>query len=392
VSTIKKVLLIGPPFLYELVDVSLLRENNLTPIFLYEDKSTSINAQCCAYVDRLCVNEVKGLAKKHEVSFIVCFNDNFLIDAAKIRTELNLQGMHSVEIERYKKKSLMCNLLKHNLNTIPYLTVDKDTSYDDVVLLFGEGRYFIKPDYMAGSEGAGVVTSKKEFLTLQNEIIEKYKIGIIQPYIDTELFHCELMVKNGEVIYKNARKYSYPNFKILSGKIIASLPIKDEKIRLHIEDKACLVQKTLGFKNGLMHTEFFMENNQLLFLETNIRQAGGGINLIHKNRLDISMETAMILLETGKELKLGNINNKFFTSGYIPRQKGTVQKTIIPDMQGEVEFNIRVKSGDVLDIPKTASDASVSYIGEYNSLSKLYEDFVMLEKTDIIVYENKSMQ
>ena len=89
----------------------------------------------------------------------------------------------------------------------------------------------------------------------------------------------------------------------LSGKIIASFPIVDLPLQMKIEREAIKVQQLLEYKNGVMHTEFFLDNDQhLVFLETNIRQAGGAINLIHRRRAGVSLETAMVLLELNKDV------------------------------------------------------------------------------------------
>ena len=230
--------------------------------------------------------------------------------------------------------------------------------------------------------------TKKDFLGYRDNIWSERYCSIIQKYIDGKLYHCEMMVNHNEVIYSQARQYSYPNHKLLEGKIIASFPIDNDELRREIEDKAHRVQKSLKFKNGIMHTEFFVDlKGDIKFLETNIRQAGGGINLIHKKRLGISLETAMILLEAEQDLYVQVRTSKHHTSGYIPMKKGRVVGFMEPDLVGDVEFQKKVKIGDTCHSPKSASNAALSYIGEYDSIKEIKDDFKFLESYNTVMYE-----
>lgn len=383
-----KVLIIGAPFLYERVDTRLLMDSGLIPYFLYEGTKKAVLSDASLFINKLSFKDVLSLVQISGIDYLVCFNDNFLIESAKIRGEAGLQGVGPREIGKYKIKSQMYKAVGDKVSTIPFLPLTQQTKYEDVRRAFGAGEYFIKPDYMAGSEGTGRCADEKEFNELKNRVLSRYSSVIVQPYVDKPLYHCELYVKDTKVIYINARKYSYPNHNILSGKIIASLPIFDSDKRAVIENAACIVKDSLDFNNGVMHTEFFWDEiSPPQFLETNIRQAGGGINLIHKKRTGMSMETAMILLETGREAKLEPNNESYYTSGYIPRKKGVVKSFDPPELKGDVKFDFRVKEGDCLEEPTSASDAAVSYLGEYKKYTDLIQDFDTIEKSDIVLYE-----
>lgn len=387
--TIRKVLIIGAPLAYDLVDIKLIERYQLKPFFLFKDEDAKIvqhNKQNI-YVDELTTENLKKIVIKYNLDGIVCFNDKFLIDVSVIRRDLGIQGISFSEMKKFKCKSAMYDAIKKELKTIPYLPLHNKLSYESVCGLLGEAPFFIKPDSSAGSEGAVMINNKKEYMAFINQLQVNNGDHIIQPYIDGTLYHCEVIVHNGNVIYSQAGKYSYPNFNILSGKIIASFPIRNTLLSKEIEEAAESVQKILNFKNGIMHTEFFKENGEeLKFLETNIRPPGGDINLIHMNRLGVSMETVMILLEMGKDIQLAVNSEKLYTSGYIPMKKGKVIGFNYPDLKGKVEFKPKVNIGDICYTPKSASDAALSYVGEYDSIEDMEDDFRLIESIDIIQY------
>jgi hypothetical protein len=381
-------LLIGMPFTYKLVDFELLKNNNIEPILAYLDGTETLNIGKSVYYKSLVIDEIARIIETNRVDAIVCFNDNFLIETAKIRTTYNIPGIDYPTIEKYKVKSEMYRVLN------PYMTVPKtlnyreNLSFEEIIECMGTGEYFIKPDNLAGAEGSCHIKSKNDYIDWKNTSINSRTNFILQKFYSGPLFHCELIVKNNLVKYIQARRYSYPNHMFLNGKIIASFPIVDTYLQMKIEREAIKVQQLLEYQNGVMHTEFFLDDEQgLVFLETNIRQAGGAINLIHRKRAGISFETAMVLLELDKDITI-ELNGKalYDFCGYIPLKQGQVVQICVPKLKGQYDFDFRVKIGEHYDAPKSASNTAASFVGYSTVYNDLTDDFFSLENNDIIKY------
>lgn len=390
VSKDVRVLIIGKLISYKLVDTEMLHQKGVEPYFVFlESERGSHSEQFKAvYVESLCEALIKPLIVEFDIQAICCFNDNFLLQVASLRQELGLMGISLEEMKKFKRKSAMYSALADSIEIIPFLSVNEFLCFDKVKATIGPPPYFLKPDELAGAEGTQKINNEEQFI----EFMAKYKPNseqlVIQPYIDADLYHCDLFVEGGHIIYSQARKYSYPNHNILKGKIIASFPVRDDFLRHRLEEQAEIVQKQLGFKNGVMHTEFFVEQSgHIKFLETNIRQPGGGINLIHKERAGISVETAMVLLEMQLGVELNLKNRKSFTSGYIPMRQGVVTGFRVPELKGKVDFEMRVEIDQVCNMPSSASHASVSYLGEYSSIDDMEEDFKLIEQHGIVDYK-----
>ncbi|RAP34877.1 hypothetical protein B1207_14380 [Legionella quinlivanii] len=388
----KNVLLIGPSFLYDQIDSQILKENNIYPIYSFKKgiEHTNISDEYEAvYYEDLTFQHFLEIISQKKPDAIVCYNDNFLVQVAQLRDYFSIPGMGVKEITKFKIKSQMYDLLCGTLSTPKTVVFDSSITPRLLRERLGEGDYFIKPDNLAGAEGTLQVKSVEIESCWEKFKSRNEKQFIIQKFYDLPLVHCESYIQQGQIKYLQARQYSYPNHLFLKGKIISSFPIQNHYLEEKIESASKLVASVMNFTNGVMHTEFFVDNDgTLIFLETNIRQAGGAINLIHKKRSGLSMETAMILLELNKPLPLKENFEGFQISGYIPMQKGKVMSITLPKLKGEYNFDVRVKVGDICEHPISASNASIAFLGESDSVENLLDDFRWLENNSIIEYQN----
>jgi len=386
---VTKVLLIGQSFLYDLVDDKVLKKNNICPIYALKKDDCDLAKENTVRYNELSVDAFRPIVERIQPAAITCFNDNFLVQAACLRDEFGISGMGKDDILKFKIKSQMYQALEGAIPVPKTLKIDTSIQLQTVVEMLGRGEYFIKPDNLAGSEGTSHITSLESLEELFKHAAIKSGQYLIQKYYQLPLVHCELYIQQGEVRYCQARRYSYPNHMFLEGKIIASFPIEDVILCNKIELYAKKIATILNYKNGVMHTEFFVDNDgSLIFLETNIRQAGGSVNLIHKKRSGLGMETAMVLLELGLPLELNEDYSGYEISGYIPMQGGRVINVKLPQLKGQFDFDIRVTRGDICYPPSSVSQASISFLARSERLEDLLEDFNWLENNSMIEYQS----
>lgn len=384
----KKALVIGSKSQYEEIDLNALKNKGLDIYLAYQTYDIPLNGTKAVFYDKLNTESIKNIVNEESISVLVCYKDEFLYYAAEVRTQCNIQGIKLAEVKKYKYKSAMCDLASEKVLTVPYIKYTKKLRFEDLKLNLGDGPYFVKPDNLAGSEGSIKFYNKVDFQLWVDNYSKKYLENIIQPYMNEQLYHCEMVVQNGRVLYTNSRIYSYPNHKFLDGKIILSMPALDSEIKEKVNEAASAVREALNFNNGLMHSEFFVsEDKKVTFLETNIRQVGGTISLIHKDIIGCSFETILILIDSGVTLDEFKVNESLFHyAGYIPRKKGIVSRLNKPEFKGDVKVSFRVSIGDKLTNPTSTSDASASIYGKYNNYSHMISDFHYIENNPLIEY------
>jgi len=100
----------------------------------------------------------------------------------------------------------------------------------------------------------------------------------------------------------------------------------------------------------------------------------------------MSQETMMILVENGKEVLLKVKEDKLYSCGYIPQKKGRVLGFDFPAFKGTLHFEKKVELGQQCQTPQSTSHASLAYLGEYDSLDDIQQDFARLESSDLVVY------
>ncbi|HHS8316164.1 TPA: ATP-grasp domain-containing protein [Legionella pneumophila] len=383
-----RVLLIGVPFSYKLVDYKLLKSERIEPVLSYLKGTQPISSGISAYYEALCFDEIAQIIEDYSIKYIVCFNDNFLIQAGQLRSRYGLPGIGYPEINKFKVKSEMYKMLSPYLSTPKTIHYRHDFSFKNISEILGVGEYFIKPDNLAGSEGSCHIRNTEDYHYWQQLNNNSGNHFLIQRYYSEPLYHCELVVRHNEIRYIQARRYSYPNHRFLEGKIIASFPIQDIALRQLIEQQSIIVQQHLGLKNGIMHTEFFVGTDcKPVFLETNIRPAGGAINLVHKRRAGISLETLMILLELDRDFDISVEDRQLFDlCGYIPLKQGRVTNIVIPELKGIYDFDIRVQLGMNYQAPTSASNTAVAFVGFSPVYNDLEDDFIFLEDKEPIIY------
>jgi biotin carboxylase len=384
----KKVLIIGSKFQYGEIDFAFLKGKSLDIYLSYLEGDIPLKNARAVFYKKLDTKSIIDIIIENGITVLVCYKDDFLYSAAEIRTQCNLSGLQLNEVRKYKHKSVMYDLASEKVKTSPYIQYSHELQFSDLISTLGEPPFFIKPDNLAGAEGSMKLSNEADF-QLWKEYYSKYYSGsIIQPFLNEKLYHCELIVQDNKELYNLARIYSYPNHNFLDGKIIVSLPIPDSEIKRKVEEAASLVREALGFKNGLMHTEFFVSSdNKITFLETNIRQVGGTISLIHKDIIGMSFETALILIESDIAIEQFDIDESHYHfAGYIPQNAGVVSRFNMPEFQGEVEVNFRVKIGDKLKSPISTSNAAASIFGKYDDYQKMMFDFHFIEQNQLVEY------
>lgn len=385
----KKILVIGSKLQYEEIDFDFLSHYKLDIYLAYKVGDLPLKYGKSVFYKNLDVSTIVEIINTYSINALACYKDDFIYAASEVRTACDIKGLKMIDAKKYKDKSEMYRHVTNSVTTAPYIHYCSELTFEDIELVLGEAPYFIKPDNLAGAEGSMKIDNQFDFQFWVEKYSGKYKNSIIQPYINQKLYHCEMVVQGGRELYNQARVYSYPNHMFLKGKNILSLPLIDNDLKNRLQKAASLVRESLSFCDGLMHTEFFVsKTGKITFLETNIRQIGGTISLIHKDMLRMSFETILIIIEAGIGLPKFDVNtNDFHYAGYIPMEEGVVEKFNNLNFQGDVSINYRVKIGDKLLSPRSTSNAAASVYAKYNNYNDMLNDFLLLEEQKIVVYK-----
>jgi biotin carboxylase len=237
-----------------------------------------------------------------------------------------LFGLSKVNYTRFTDKEVMKDRLKNSEVAIPKFTIFDPKYFQtvgDVYLSdieeYIEYPYFIKPINQAGCFGANIVNDRIQFINwinTEHSLALKYEID---EFIEGELYHCDSLIKNGEIIHTEVCLYSEPCFSYLSGRAIGSITLPNTIIETeNLKRLTLIAHKAIGIPdNGCTHLEIFKsQKGNFIFLEIAFRTPGVGAGPFYERRLGISLPEIHLKLQIDKTF-LPQIKNENFVARFV---------------------------------------------------------------------------
>ncbi|KTD71792.1 putative Glutathione synthetase ATP-binding domain-like protein [Legionella steelei] len=382
---IKTLLCIDPLQDYELIDCDVLRQKGITPVFLIKEPSKAVKDREHILVNSFFYEDLLTICASVRPDFIVCFSEDMFVDIAKIREHLNISGMNLNKAMLLSHKDLMYCQLDDSFPYPKTTTLIESPTFTSIKEKIGTQEIFIKPINSSGSYETYHIKTEGEFchfLTNKKEGEEQY---IAQAYVADDLYHSELAIFDGNILFVEARKYTHPNHLMVSKNVpIFSLNILDEHQRQAVLDASVKVCQLLGFHNGVLHTEFFMsEDGYIQFIETNARPPGIGLNKLYQKKYSISLETILCCIVCGVEPPDLVENQRHFVCGYFPRKQGVIKNIKKPELNVQNEWTFFVKPEDTSEYMAHMSKSAMVLCWD-DSLAKINKAGTFLAEQDIV--------
>lgn len=349
---------------YEMIDQCLLATHGIHVIVVCQTKAKQDQFQFSVLVSSLEFESLLEACRNVSPDFIWCGSERLFEVVAKVRQRLGISGM-TLEMARLLGcKHLMYQYLD-GIVAYPRTTLlDANDDYETLKKRLSTNDLFIKPTNKSGSYQTYRVQSGvdyQNFLSKQTEGLANY---LAQIYIDADLYHADIVVFKGQVLFLSARQYSSPNhFMVSHNQPIFSWTIRNsEHLRL-ITEAALHVRQALGVENGVLHTEFFLTRaNQVFFIETNARSPGIGLNHLYQKKLSISFETLLAFIVCGIAPPVIIEKPEYYSCGYYPIKPGRVKSVNLPVLPVAHEWQVYVKPEDYFE-PAARMSKAAMFIG-----------------------------
>lgn len=339
---------------YEIIDENVLSSFGIEIVFVCTIAHKLITGKNHVFVDSYSYEDIYTICELIRPDYIACFSEDLFEILAKIRVELGINGMDLAKAMLLSHKNLMYEKLN---GFVPYPKTTKiieNLQFSCLQTILKSNEVFIKPINMAGSfETYHLKTNLDYQLFLANQKLglENY---IAQSYINADLYHSEVVIFHGKILFVSARKYSYPNHLMVTrSEPIFSLNIRDQNKYKTIIDASIKVTELLEIDNGIFHTEFFLaENGDLNFIETNARAPGIGLNRMYRKKLSISLETILCFIVCNVAPPEITEKSDIYICGYYPLKMGVVKKIEIPTLNVASEWITYIKPHDSFEQAK----------------------------------------
>lgn len=345
-----KLLCIDPFEDYNLIDVELLSLYGITPIFASQLALVQNLPKNYVVIKSFEYEDLLNLCVLIKPNFIVSSSEKLFVIIAKIREKLGIKGMDLNKARLLSYKNIMYEQLR---NELPYPSTTKITELDtfsSLQCLLEAEEIFIKPVNMSGSYDTYHVINSFDFAYFLDNRKGALDTYIAQAYIAADLYHSELVVFEGKILFASARKYTLPNHLMVSANMpVFSVPIYNADKYKQIIDASIKTQQLLAINNGILHTEFFLsDDGQLHFIETNARPPGIGLNIMYNKKLSVSLETLLCFIVCGVTPPSFDEDNNYYICGYYPLRSGLVNKINIPLLDIPNEWVTFVKSNEFI--------------------------------------------
>lgn len=379
-----KLLCIDPLENYDIIDADILRVHGIEAVFASQ-LPPKINAKINHIIDSFSYEDIYALCELIRPDYITCLSEELFVTVAKIRSELGIKGMSLSKAMLLSHKNVMYEQLN---GLFPYpktTTISESSNFSLLATELKSREIFIKPVNMAGSCETYHLKNNSDFqlfLSNQKAGLANY---IAQAYIEAELYHSELAIFNGEILFISARKYSLPNhLMVSSNEPIFSLNITDKEKHKKIIDASIKVKELLKINNAILHTEFFLsDNGDLNFIETNARAPGIGLNRMYQKKLSISLETVLCFIVCGVAPPKITEQYCHYICGYYPLKHGVIKNMDIPSLDVESEWISYVKPNDSFVQAKRMTKSAMVICWNKSS-KKIEEVSEVLSKHDLI--------
>jgi biotin carboxylase len=244
---------------------------------------------------------VENISREAIIENIVAIEEGRLMLAAKLRDIFSVKGMSYKEIIKFRNKFDMKKVLINSKVYITNFQMYKNELQAEKFLNKYK-KIVIKPVTGAGSADTYIIDSITDLKKTTGKL-KPYKKYIVERFIKGDLYHCDSVVKNGEILFTNIMLYILPTLDFKKNNFLAAVSEDDEDIIREINKAIEEIIKDFKIENGVTHTEVFVdENKKVTFGEIGLRTGGAAVEEAVQELYGVNLFSIDVLLQTEREI------------------------------------------------------------------------------------------
>lgn len=201
-------------------------------------------------------------------------NEHWLETDARLRTDFNVEGFKSIDMQNVKYKSKMKNIFRDvGIKVAPGIVIKSPKDGLDFVKEHGY-PVVVKPDNGVGAAGTFKLKSDEDLENFLNQELDSEYF--METFVKGEIVTYDgLTDQNGEIVFVSSMVFNYGIMDIVNEDLDMSYYIPRELPQNILEAGEKSV-KAFGLKERFFHVEFFLTPEKEVFaLEINVRPPGG---------------------------------------------------------------------------------------------------------------------
>lgn len=322
--------------------------------------------------------------------------DSTQIVCAQLREKYNIVGSNTAQVLPFVNKIISKNRLAGKVRTPRFISFNKlayqsnPEKYLEQVITDIGFPMFIKPIDLVSSIGTHYIPDSNVLRTVMTEIAGEPWEFEIDEFIEGNLFHCDVVVRNNTIEFFMAAKYAYPLARFSKGSPMGSIPVNDQQLFSELKQFSLDALNCLGMFTSAFHLEVFQDkqSGELIFLEAAARTPGALVPEMYEIIFDQNLEELHYLVQMNSDCHL-TIRKTSNQAGWItfPQTEGVLLNIKKPDISINNTITNFVKSGDELKQAKSLLDSSCSVVFWDKSFQKINEAFEFLKAYNPLIFK-----
>ncbi|RMX21720.1 hypothetical protein EAS68_02910 [Legionella jordanis] len=297
--------------------------------------------------------------------------DSTQLTCATLREKYGIPGNNSEQVLPFVNKLVSKSKLAGKIRTPRFLSFDK-TSFQDnpeaylsSIIEYIGFPMFIKPIDLVSSIDTYHVPDVKTLRNVLNSIVGKSWDFEIDEFIEGDLFHCDVIIREHRIEFFMAGKYAWPLAKFSKGSPMGSLPINDSVLFAQLRAFSENALTCLGQFSSAFHLEVFKDHKsgEFIFLEAAARTPGALVPDMYKLIFNRHLEELHYHVQMYPDQELGIEQSETF-AGWVtfPKVKGTLLEIKQPSISINNNLNHYVQSGEKMEQAVSLLDSSCSVV------------------------------
>lgn len=245
------------------------------------------------------VRTCEWIAREHRIERVIAPSERFLLLAARLRTDLGLQGIQYHTAHLFRDKLDMKRTVGAAGVPVPDFTALDAREQIPQLDWHTTPKVMKRRDYV-GAMDIHVVHSAKHALQVWDRLDPDPGRYEIETFVEGDLYHCDAVVYQGAVVFASSARYIVKPGDFARGGAGGSTLAPPGPLRNRIHQLNAQVIGALGLQDGVTHLEVFhTPYDELVFCEVAARPGGGFIDLMNRRAHGVNLTELAILLEAG---------------------------------------------------------------------------------------------
>ena len=248
---------------------------------------------------------VKKISLQSSIKNIIAVEELCLRTAALLRDKFLVKGMSFKEINKFRNKFDMKKVLVNsNVNIADFEMYENKLQLEN--FFNKHKKIVIKPVLGSGSTDTHIIDSITDLRNTMGKLNPGNKY-IAESFINGDLYHCDSLVNNGEILFTNVMSYLSLTIDFKKNNFLAAVSEDDEYTLTEVRKTIEEIIKNFKVVNGVTHTEVFVdENKKVTFCEIALRTGGAAVCEAVQELYGINLYSSDVLLQMGYEIPKAN--------------------------------------------------------------------------------------